>query len=252
VRQRFVGLIAAGLLTGCSVSAPAPTEKPMPPTTRQRLDDVQRQSSERQYDAAIAEFEKIRAEEPAAITALDALKMVVVYAEVGNLAKHGELTRWLVERHKTPKTSTDAERSVKGYIVHAGAKDKALLEHAVTMTRYASAHAAADGEGEYQGFFDTSTGIAAYRVGRYAEASKLLATTIDHQSLYVRSLALAFYAMSERARGNRKAAESLAERARSTARTLPVPGTDEYGVEWTDILISHRAMEEMEAALNKP
>ena len=243
-------LAACGLVAGCSANAPAPVEKP-PPTTRQRLDAVQRQSSERHYDAAIAEFEKIKADEPDAITALDALKMVVVYAEVGSMQKHDELTRWLVERHKTPKTATDAERSVKGYIVHSSAKDKTLLAHAVQMTRYASEHAAADGEGQYQGFFDTSRGVAAYRVGRFADASKLLSTTTDHQSLYVRSLSLPFYAMSERARGNRKLAETLAERARSTARALPVPGTDEYEVEWTDILISRKALEEMETTLSK-
>jgi hypothetical protein len=119
------------------------------------------------------------------------------------------------------------------------------------MTRHASEHAVPDGEGEYQGFFDTSRGIAAYRVGRFAEASKLLATTTDHESLYVRSLSLPFYAMSERARGNRKLADTLAERARSTAAALPVPGTDEYEVEWTDILISRKVLEEMEMALGK-
>ena len=243
-------LLATSLLTGCSASTPEPAA-PAPPTTRQRLDAVQRQASERNYDAAIAEFEKIKTEEPDAVTGLDGLKMVVVYAEVGNMGKHDELTRWLVERYKTPKTSTDADRSVKGYIVHAGAKDKALLAHAVLMTRYASEHAAADGEGQYQGLFDTSRGIAAYRVGRFAEASKLLATTTDHESVLVRSLSLLFYAMSERARGNRQMADTLAERARSTVRTLPQPGTDEYGIDWTDILISRKALEEMEKALAK-
>lgn len=247
----LVCLAAAGFVAGCSASDPGPVAQPAPPTTRQRLDAVQRQSSERHYDVAIAEFEKIRSTEPEAIASLDGLKMVVVYAEVGNMAKHDELTRWLVERHKTPKTATDAERSVKGYIVHPSAKDKALLAHAVAMTQFASEHAAADGEGQYQGFFDTSRGVAAFRVGRFAEASKFLATTIDHESLYVRSLALPVYAMSERARGNRKLADSLAERARSAAATLPVPGTDEYGVEWTDILISRKVMEEMENAFRK-
>ena len=243
-------VMAASFLIGCTASTPEPTA-PAPLTTRQRLDAVQRQASERNYDAAIAAFEKIKAEEPEAVTALDALKMVVVYAETGNMTQHDELSRWLVERHKTPKTATDAERSIKGYIVHSSAKDKALLAHAVTMTRYASEHAAADGEGEYQGFFDTSRGIAAYRVGRFAEASKLLATTTDHQSVYVRSLSLPFYAMSERARGNRKMADTLAERARSTARTLPRPGTDEYGIDWTDILITQKAVEEMETTFSK-
>ena len=252
VRNPVSLVLACGFLTGCGASTPASLEKPAaPPTTRQRLDAVQRQASELNYDGAIAEFEKIRAAEPDAVTALDGLKMVIVYAEIGNMAKHDELTRWLVERHKTPKTATDAERSVKGYIVHPSARDKALIAHAVEMTRYASEHAARDGEGEYQGFFDTSRGVAAYRAGRFAEASKLLSTTTEHQSLYVRTLSLPFYAMSERARGNRKMADTLAERARSTARALPVPGTDEYGVEWTDILISRRALEEMETTLAK-
>ena len=46
-------------------------------------------------------------------------------------------------------------------------------------------------------------------------------------------------------------ADTLAERARSTVRTLPQPGTDEYGIDWTDILISWKALEEMETALAK-
>jgi hypothetical protein len=252
--RRFPGpwaLLALALtFAGCSVSAPAPeapAAKPLDP--RARLDEIQRLSSERNYDAAIKAFETMQAEQPDAITSLDGLKMVVVYAEIGDLAKHESLTKWLVERHREPKTATDAERSVKGYIIHQRAKDPALLKHAVNMTRVASERAKADGEEEYQGFFDTSRGIALYRTGRYVEASKLLFSTIEHPSLYVRTLSLPFFAMSENARGSRAQLEAIAERARAEAAKLPQPGMDEYAEEWTDILISRRVLEEMETSL---
>ena len=256
-RRRLVRVLYTAVLgitvVGCTAGAPAveaPAAKPTDP--RARLDEVQRLSSERSYDAAIRLFEEIQKEQPDAVTSLDGLKMIVVYAEVGEMGKHEALTRWLVERHRTPKTATDAERSVKGYIVHPRAKDPELLKHAVAMTRFASERAKADGEAEYQGFFDTSLGIALYRTGRYADAAKTLFTTVEHPSIYVRSLTLPFFAMSEHARGNRKEAMIAAEHARQTAAKLPVPGTDEYGVEWTDVLISKRALEEMETALSKP
>lgn len=63
-----------------------------------------------------------------------------------------------------------------------GSKDPQLLAHAVEMTRYASERAAAHGEAQYQGFFDS----------------------------------------------------------------LPVPGSAEYGIEWTDILITRMVMKEAE------
>jgi hypothetical protein len=247
-----VHLVVCAVLSGCA-TANAPESADTAPvlTSRQRLDAVQRQASEQHYDAAIAEFEKIRAADPDAITSLDALRIVVVYGEIGNLTKHDELSRWLVERHRSPKTAIDAERSIRGYIVHPSAKDQALLSHAASMARFASENAAKEDQGKSQGFFETSRGVAAYRAGRYPEASKFLATTVDHPSVYVRSLSLPFYAMSERARGNRKMADTLAERARSTAATLPFPGGDEYGVNWTDVLIARKALEKMETVLSK-
>jgi tetratricopeptide (TPR) repeat protein len=230
---------------------PAPVAKPPPSPERARLDEALRLASEGKYDGTVAIFEEMKAKQPDAITALDGLKLVVVYAEMGNAAKYDELTRWLVARHRKPARATDAERSVKGYIVHRRATDPALLAHAVEMTRFAGERAAADGEGQYQGFFDTSRGVAAYRVGRHAEAAKWLATTIEHESLYVRTLALPFYAMATLAQGNRADAQPLLARARTAARDLPKPGTEEYSIEWTDILISHMALAEAESAFAK-
>jgi tetratricopeptide (TPR) repeat protein len=215
--------------------------------TRARLDDVQRLASQRNYAAAISTFEAIRAQQPNEITALDGLKMVTVYAETGDTQKFEALTRWMVDRWKTPRTATDAERSVKGYIISKLATDKALLEHAVVVTRYASDNAARDGEGQYQGFFDTSHGVALYRAGRHAEAAQWLAKTLTHTSLYVRTLALPFYAMTERALGNGQRATEVMAQARLEAAKLPAPGSEQYGVEWTDTLISRMVMAEADA-----
>jgi hypothetical protein len=226
---------------------PAAAAAPAPAELRAKLDESLRLAGELKYEAAIALFEQIREKHPEAVTPLDGLKLVVVYSEVNDLPKFEELTRWLVDRHRTPRTATDAERSVKGYIVDRRGTDRALLAHAVDMTRYAAEHAAAQGEGQYQGFFDTSRGVAEYRMGRHAEAAKWLATTTDHQSVYVRTLALPFYAMATLAQGRRAQADTLLERARTEARGLPKPGTEEYAIEWTDTLISHRVLEEAEA-----
>jgi hypothetical protein len=249
--------LTAALLaaSGLAVSAGGPLQPPpqaaAPADARARIDDALRLASERKYDAAIAAFEAVKAQHADAINGLDGLKMVVVYAEAGKTARHAELTRWLMDRYRTPKTATEAERAVKGYIIYRGAKDAALLTRAAEMTAYASDHAEADGEGQYQGFFDTSRGIAQFRLGHFADAARWFPKTIDHPSLYVRSLALSFFAMSERAAGNRAHADQLYARAVATGAGLPQFGTPEYGVEWTDILIARMALQEMKTAFGK-
>jgi tetratricopeptide (TPR) repeat protein len=254
------GLLAASTVAAYSSGAGQRPPAAAPPAAaataastdpRARLDEALRLASERKYDAAIAAFEAVKTQHADAINGLDGLKMAVVYAEVGKDAKHAELTRWLVDRYRTPKTATEAERSVKGYIVYRRAKDPALLARGVEMTTYASDHAAADGEGEYQGFFDTSRGIAQFRVAHFAEAARWFPKTIDHPSLYVRCLALPFFAMTERARGNRAHAQELYAQALAAAADLPQPGTPEYGVQWTDILIARMALQEAKAAFGR-
>ena len=245
------GLVATFAVSASTGSPEQATATAAPIAPRAKLDEALLLASELKYDAAITAFEGVKAQHPEAITGLDGLKMVVVYAEVGNQAKHAELTRWLLERYRTPKTATDAERAVKGYIVRHGSNDPTLLAEAVRMTSYASDHAATDGEGQYQGFFDTSRGVAEYRVGRFAEAAKWFPKTIDHESLYVRSLALPFYAMTELALGNRAHAQELYARAQTTAADLPKPGSAEYAIDWTDILISRMVLKEAAAAFGR-
>jgi tetratricopeptide (TPR) repeat protein len=232
---------AAAAVILCSVAVSA-----QQPDARERLDEVQRLSSQRNYTAAIAMFEAVKAQQPDAIGSLDGLKMVTVYAETGNLAKFQELTRWMVQRWPTPKLSTEAERQVKGYIVHKSAKDPQLVARSVDMTRFASEQAVASGEGQYQGFFDTSRGIALYRAGRYADAAMWLPKTLTHESVYVRSLAQPFYAMTLRAQGDTARASEMMAQARRTAATLPAAGSLDYSVEWTDILISRMVLQEAE------
>src|ERR1700694_5779319 len=102
---------------GDAQTTPSGAAAPAQADPRARLDEALRLASELKYDAAIAAFEAVKAQHAEAINGLDGLKMAVVYAEVGRTTKHAELTRWLVERYRTPKTATEAERSVKGYIV---------------------------------------------------------------------------------------------------------------------------------------
>ena len=67
---------------------PSPVATPPPSPERARLDEALRLASERKYDGAVAIFEEMKAKQPDAITALDGLKLVVVYAEMGNAAKY--------------------------------------------------------------------------------------------------------------------------------------------------------------------
>ena len=257
LRLRQVAPLIVGLLAS-SVIACAPRESTPPPTAaaepldpRQQLDDALRLASELKYAESVAAFEAVRARTPNAVTALDGLKYVVIYAEIGDMKKHEELTRWMVDRYHDPKTATDAERSVKGYVVSAGATDPALIGHAVTVTKFASERAAADGEGAYQGFFDTSRGVALYRAGQFKEAVRWLSPATAHESLYVRSLALPFLAMAELSLKNRIDASNLLKRSRATALQLPTPGTDEYILQWTDTLIARKALQEAETVFAK-
>lgn len=239
----MTGVVLAFALAVVGAQAPKAPDSP----ARAQLDEVRRLASVLDYTGAMKLFETVQAQTPDAIESLDGLKIAIVYLETGNTAKFLDLTNWLIARYKSPKTSTDAERSVKGYIVWKGATDPTILAHAVEVTTFASEHAVASGEGEYQGFFDTSRGIALYRAGRYAEAAKWLPKQLTHQDVLVRSLALAFNAMNELKLGNRPRANELMSRARQELPQLPVLGSPTIGADWTDVLITKMVVAEAEA-----
>jgi hypothetical protein len=237
-------LAAAALFLACCGVAAAQT----PPTSpvRAQLDEVRRLASVADYAGAMKLFESVKAQSPDAIESLDGLKIAIVYLHTGNTAKFLDLTNWLIARYKSPKTSTDAERSVKAYIIWKGATDPKILAHAVEMTKFASEHAQASGEGEYQGFFDTSRGIALYRGGRYSEAAQWLPKQLSHDDVLVRSLALGFNAMNEWKLGHRDKAKDLMAQVRRELPKLPAPGSPTFGADWTDVLITKMVVAEAE------
>lgn len=213
------------------------------------LVDALRFAGEGRYPESIAAFERVKAERPEAIVSIQGFKMAVVYAQVGDRERFDAHSRWLIARYKDSELATDAERSVKGYLLFAGPHDPALLAEAVVRTRYAVEAAAKPGEAELLPWFHFSHGMAEYRMKNYAEAATWLAKVVDNETLYIRSLAQVFHAMSTHGQGQRAEALALLEKARATAATLPAPGTEEYQEEWTDTLSTQLAMREAEALL---
>ena len=215
------------------------------------LADALRFAGEQRYDDAIATFEKVKAQRPEAIVSIQGFKMAVVYAKLGDREKFDAHSRWLIARYKDAELATDAERSVKGYLLFAGPHDPVLLAEAAGRTRYAVEAAAKAGEAELLPWFYLSHGMAEYRMKHYAEASTWLAKVADDETLYIRSLAQVFHAMAVHGQGQHAEALALLEKARATAATLPAPGTDEYAEEWTDTLSTQLAMGEAEALIAK-
>lgn len=242
MRLRHVGPALAIMALSGSAAAQTPAVSPV----RAQLDEVRRLSSVADYTGAMRLFERVKASTPDAIESLDGLKISIVYLHTGNVAKFLDLTNWLIARYHSPKVSTDAERSVKGYIIWSGAKDPTILAHALAMTVFASDQATKSGEGEYQGFFDTSRGIALYRLGRYAEAAEWLPRTLRHEDVLVRTLALGFNAMNEFKLGHRAKATDLLATARRELPHLPAPGSPTFGADWTDVLITKMVVAEAE------
>ena len=215
------------------------------------LADALRFAAEQRYDDAIAAFEKVKAQLPGSIVSIQGFKMAVVYAKVGDREKFDAHNRWLIARYKDAELATDAERSVKGYLLFAGPHDPALLAEAVGRTSYAVEAAAKAGESELLPWFYLSHGMAEYRMKHYAEAATWLAKVVDDETLYIRSLAQVFHAMAVHRQGQHAEALALLEKARATAATLPAPGTEEYKEEWTDTLSTQLAMGEAEALIAK-
>lgn len=253
LNRRNRAIVAFVIVAGVVVPLLDPTvaaaqTSPVSPV-RAQLDEVRRLASVLDYAGAMTLFESVQAKTPDAIESLDALKIQIVYLETGQTDKFLTLERWLITRFKSPRVSTDAERSVKGYLIWKGATDPKILAHALEMTKFARERAVASGEGEYQGFFDTAYGIALYRLGRHAEAAKWLPGQIAHQDVLVRTLALGFTAMNEFKLGNRARSNELMARARKEQPNLPKLGSPTIGADWTDVLITQMVMAEAEGLI---
>ena len=208
-------------------------------------------AAEGKHEEAVAHFERVKRENPEAIQSIHGHKIAVVYATIGDRARHEAHCRWLMDRYKDAELPTDAERSVKGYLLFPSADEPALLEDALARTRLATDFAESRGEGDLLAWFEGSRGMAEYRVGNYAEAVKWLEKAARDKSLYIGSLALPFQAMSEHALGNHGRARELLEASREAAARLPKPGTEEYLKEWTDTLTTQHALREAEQVLGE-
>lgn len=213
------------------------------------LAEALRAAGEQRHGDAIEIFERVKAERPEAIAAIHGLKFAVVLYTMGEAERFDAHCRWLIARYRNADTATDAERSVKGYLLFPGPHDPALLAHADKMTAFALESSLEAGDAELLPWFYVSRGMAQYRMGNFEEAVESLARSADDKSLYIRSLAQAFYAMAEHGRGNDARALALLEKARATRAELPAPGTDEYNEEWTDTLMAHLAMREAEEVI---
>ena len=219
------------------------------PAISDTVDNVMDLAAREQHEAAVTMFERIKEDQPETIESIHGHKVAVLYAHIGDPARHETHCRWLIERYRDAELPTDAERSVKGYVLAPSSDDPALLEHALERTRLATDYAEERGEGEYQLWFEGSRGMAAYRVGNYDEAVTHLEKATEAESLYISSLALPFLAMAEFARGNQERAEQVLEHARAEAARLPEPGSEEYLREWTDTLTTQLAMREAEEVI---
>lgn len=237
--RRATRLAAAALLCATFAHADPP----------RLMDEAMRLAGEARHAEALARFEQARREAPETIEAIHGLKIAVLLAAEGDAAAHEAHARWLVERHPAPETATDAERSVKGYLLPPWDKDPGLLAHAVAMTRLATDRAEAAGEGELLPWFQLSRGIAAYRAGDAADARAWLEKTLADESPYIRGLARAFHAMAAHHAGDAGAARASLHEARALADAMPAPGTPEYAKEWTDTLAARMALAEADALI---
>lgn len=219
------------------------------PELSDTVDNVMELAAREQHEAAVAMFERVKENQPETIESIHGHKVAVIYAHIGDPARHAAHCLWLIERYRDAELPTDAERSVKGYVLAPSTDDPALLEHALERTRLATDYAEERGEGEYQLWFEGSRGMAAYRVGNYDEAVTHLEKAAEADNLYISSLALPFLAMAEFARGNHERAGTVMEQARAEAARLPEPGSDEYLREWTDTLTTQLAMREAEEVI---
>jgi len=217
--------------------------------SREWLDEVQLLSGQRNYDAAIVLFNRVKERNEDAIQSIDGLKMAVVKAVAAGRQDHLAHSRWLLSKFPDPELATDAERAVKGYVLVPWADDKDLIAVAVDRCRFAVDQATEAGESGYLPWFYGSYGMALYRAGEYAKAAEWLGKSAADESPFISSLALAFHAMAEHKNGNAETARESLEAARERVEAFPEPGTEHYIEEWTDILMSTMALEEAAALL---
>lgn len=241
---RWMAVAAMGLIVAVAAGAAAVTTSA--PEDPESIEAVLHLASLDRHEEAVQLFERIKKEHPETIESIHGHKVAVVYAAIGDRARHEAHCRWLMDRYRDAVMPTDAERSVKGYLLFPSAEDPALLDHALERARLAARDAVERGEGQWLLWFVGSQGMAEYRSGNYAEAVTQLAKAAKDDNLYISSLVLPFQAMAEFAQGNHEQAGKILEQAQAAAARLPEPGSEEYLREWTDTLTTQIALREAE------
>jgi tetratricopeptide (TPR) repeat protein len=253
LRPRTLAQWAGAAAFSLVLVLPAGAEPATPgaPPEPHSIEAVLQLASEDRHEAAVQLFERVKQQRPDTIASIHGHKVAVVYAVIGDRERHEAHCRWLMERYRDAELPTDAERSVKGYLLFPSADDPALIEHALERTRLATDYAVERGEGDLLPWFEGSRGMAEYRSANFAEAVAYLEKAATADNLYISSLALPFQAMAEFERGNHQRAAALLEQARAAAARLPAPGSEEYLREWTDTLTTKHALREAERVVEE-
>jgi hypothetical protein len=244
---RWMGGAALGLMV--TLAAGAAVVMAGAPGDPESIEAVLYLASQDRHEEAVQLFERIKKERPETIESIHGHKVAVVYAAIGNRTRHEAHCRWLMDRYRDAVMPTDAERSVKGYLLFPSAEDPALLDHALERARLAARDAVERGEGQWLLWFVGSQGMAEYRSGNYAEAVTQLEKAAKADNLYISSLALPFQAMAEFAQGNHERAGEVLAQAQEAAALLSEPGSEEYLREWTDTLTTQIALREAERVI---
>ena len=213
-----------------------------------RLNRMNTLAAEGKYQEAVDTFERVRAEHPSAIESIDALKVAVLYIQLGDRNKHESLCRWMFDQFPGNKNAVDAERTGKAYVIHPDADDAALLAEATERIDYFVQNE----KSSMLQWGRVSRGIAAYRQKRYQDARTILDKEVGNDTMAIQSLSLVYSAMTEYALENEAKGLARLADARAAVAKLPQPGTKAYVQQWSNALTSQLTLAEAERLLGQP
>lgn len=197
------------------------------------LEEAEAAARDRRWAEALEKFERVRENEPDAIEPVHGLKFATVYAVTGDALGHEAHCRWLFDRFASPTETADAERTAKAYLLSPSANKPDLLHEAEKRARFAVRKVGDDGKAWIQ----VAQGMAAYRLGNFAQASRMLEPAKDLNNPLLRTLALSYDAMALLRQGDKAEAVKALKRAAGELPQLPRPGTELYDRQWHDVVI---------------
>jgi tetratricopeptide (TPR) repeat protein len=208
-------------------------------TPRQRIRTAHTLAIEGKHLEAVQAFERVRAQNPNAVEALDGLHFAAAYAAMEDASGHERICRWLLNQFADSTSATDTERAAKAYLLYPGVADLELLAAAEKLTVFASSK----GTGVSQSWNRVARGMAHYRLQAYQEARSQLKEPVGSDKAPIRAQALAYSALAEIGLGNEDLARELLARAKSTVKEHERP------IGWRDVMVIELAIGEAEALL---